>query len=174
MTYVVSSLLSTISTLSKNQPALAWLLSWRILSFFRVPRSTAEMSKTSSYVARQQARWQRVKKCHRLADHENLITYSSDLCLTQKATEAKHLFDERLCQENSINYSNPDNAWHIHCLTHPWRHYKNINMRFSILIRLIFRPWSGRAACFPHIQSLCKANAISFMDRHGSDIHILL
>ena len=50
MTYVVSSLLSTISTLSKNQPALAWLLSWRILSFFRTPRSTAVMSKMSSWV----------------------------------------------------------------------------------------------------------------------------
>lgn len=61
MTYVVSSLLSTISTLSRNQPALAWLLSCRILSFFRTPRSTAVMLKTSSWVTREQ----RVKKCHR-------------------------------------------------------------------------------------------------------------
>lgn len=64
-TYVVSSLLSTISTRSKNQPALAWLLSCRILSFFRTPRSTAVMSKKSSWVTREQARRQGVKKCHR-------------------------------------------------------------------------------------------------------------
>ncbi len=48
ITYVVSSFSSTISTRSKNQPALAWLLSWRILSFFSIPRSTAVMLKMSS------------------------------------------------------------------------------------------------------------------------------
>lgn len=58
MTYVVSSLLSTISSLSKNQPGLAWLLSCRILSFFRTPRSTAVMLKMSSWVERQAAKGQ--------------------------------------------------------------------------------------------------------------------
>lgn len=55
VTYVVSSFSSTISTLSKNQPALAWLLSCRILSFFRMPRSTAEMLKMSSWVTHVQS-----------------------------------------------------------------------------------------------------------------------
>lgn len=86
MTYMVSSLLSTISTLSKNQPALAWLLSCRILSFFRIPRSTAVMLKMSSWVTREQTgdKGSRNVTGLGLAVHENLITYLFDLYLTCK------------------------------------------------------------------------------------------
>ena len=47
-THMVSSLPSTISTRSKNHDDWACELSCRILSFFNVPRSTAEMEKMSS------------------------------------------------------------------------------------------------------------------------------
>lgn len=94
MTYVVSSLLSTISTLSKNQPALAWLLSCRILSFFRIPRSTAVMLKMSSWVT--------CERGFRLAGPENLITYLFDLYLTCRALKIQHLLTTETYPGNSI------------------------------------------------------------------------
>ena len=81
---MVSSLLSMISTLSKNQPALAWLLSCRILSFFRGPRSTAEILKTSSwFMHAYSGKLSHVSKCLSFWIQSSINTYLAFLKFVQ-------------------------------------------------------------------------------------------